>query len=64
MKLEKSIFLLSCENNYKLVKFDSEVSMCNDNVMKTEPSNDNTMVKTEHQINILYSANSNHFHHC
>ena len=47
------IFLASCETNYKLVIFDSEELMCNDNVIKTEPSNGKTTAKTEPQVNIL-----------
>ena len=47
------IFLASCESNYKLVKSDSEVSMNNDNVIKTEPNNGKTTAKTKPQVNDL-----------
>ena len=47
------IFLASCESNYKLVKSDSEVSMSNDNVIKTEPNSGKTTGKTKPQVNVL-----------
>ena len=47
------IFLASCDSNYKLVKSDSEVSMSNDNVIKTESNNGKTRAKTESQVNDL-----------
>ena len=47
------IFLASCESNYKLVKFDDEVSMSNDNVIKTEPNDGKATAKSEPQVNDL-----------
>jgi len=47
------IFLAPCESNYKVVKSNSEVSLNNDNVINTEPSNGKTTAKTEPQVNDL-----------
>ena len=45
--------MASCESNYKVVKSDSEVSLNNDSIIKTEPNNGKTRAKTESQINDL-----------